>query len=68
MSDRAFSLPRLGGNSAVVLFIVTLVAFVVESQLTQVSLLFCLSVSPLTSLSIKHVQSTLNFRKPFLLL
>jgi len=35
MSDRALSLPRLGGKSAVVLFIVTLIGFVVESQLTQ---------------------------------
>jgi hypothetical protein len=44
-SERALSLPHLGGKSAVILFITTLIAFVVESQLTQVSLLFCLSIS-----------------------
>ncbi|KAH9964298.1 hypothetical protein BC827DRAFT_68977 [Russula dissimulans] len=34
-SERALSLPHLGGKSAVILFITTLIAFVVESQLTQ---------------------------------
>ncbi|KAI0257110.1 hypothetical protein BJV78DRAFT_11161 [Lactifluus subvellereus] len=34
-AEQSFSLPRLGGKSAVVLFIVVLIAFVVESQLTQ---------------------------------
>ncbi|KAI0296165.1 hypothetical protein BC826DRAFT_1005631 [Russula brevipes] len=33
--ERLLSLPRLGGNSVLVLFVVTLIAFVVESQLTQ---------------------------------
>jgi hypothetical protein len=33
-------LPRLGGNLAVIFFVLILVAFVVESQLTQVRALF----------------------------
>ena len=38
--DRSFALPRLGGKSAVIIFILTLVAFVVESQLAQVRTYF----------------------------
>ncbi|KAH9065720.1 hypothetical protein EDB87DRAFT_1555120 [Lactarius vividus] len=33
--DRSFALPRLGGKSALIIFILTLVAFVLESQLAQ---------------------------------
>jgi hypothetical protein len=40
MSLQSLSLPRLGGNLAVILFVLTLIAFVVESQLTQVRALF----------------------------
>jgi hypothetical protein len=36
----SLSLPRLGGNFAVFLFVLTLIAFVAESQLTQVRALF----------------------------
>jgi hypothetical protein len=43
------SLPRLGGNSTLVLFVVTLIAFVVESQLAQVRVLF-----PHVDFSISH--------------
>lgn len=38
--DRSFALPQLGGKSAVIIFILTLVAFVVESQLAQVRTYF----------------------------
>ncbi|KAI0308234.1 hypothetical protein B0F90DRAFT_138893 [Multifurca ochricompacta] len=33
--ERLLSLPRLGGKSTVIIFVLTLIAFVVESQLTQ---------------------------------
>ena len=36
LPDRSFALPRLGGNSAVIIFVLTLIAFVLESQLAQV--------------------------------
>jgi len=35
-SERLLSSPHLGGKSAVILFVVSIIAFVVESQLTQV--------------------------------
>ena len=38
--EQSLSLPRLGGNLTVVLFVLTLIGFVVESQLTQVRALF----------------------------
>ncbi len=38
--DRSFALPRLGGKSAVIIFVLTLVAFVLESQLAQVRTYF----------------------------
>ena len=36
--DQKLDIPYLGGGTAAALFVVTLVAFVAESQLTQVSL------------------------------
>jgi len=36
--DQKLDIPYLGGTTAAALFVVTLVAFVAESQLTQVSL------------------------------
>ena len=38
--DHSLALPRLGGKSAVIIFILTLIGFVLESQLTQVRAYF----------------------------
>jgi hypothetical protein len=40
LTERLPSLPQTGGKTAIVLFILTLIAFVVESQLTQVRVSF----------------------------
>lgn len=71
MADRhdIITLPRLGGKLAVVLFVFTLLAFVAESQLTQVSN----SLLPLPNTSLiliphQYVQTTLGYRQPFFIL
>lgn len=62
-----FDAPHLGGFAAIVLFVAILVAFVVQSALTQVcSIVICLG-RPLMR-CIQHVQVSLGFRQPFLLL
>ena len=39
MPEWSLSAPHLGGKSVIILFVLTLIAFVVESQLTQVCFL-----------------------------
>ena len=74
LTERFPSLPQTGGKTAIVLFILTLIAFVVESQLTQVRVSFYSSFKRFLhltfSLSIKkkYVQSTLHYRQPFFIL
>ena len=58
---------HVGGKAAVVLFALSLVGFVTESQLTQVSaddLAPCL----LGLTVIQYVQTTLEYRQPYLIL
>jgi hypothetical protein len=59
--------PALGGKWAVVVFIFTLLAFVVETQLTQVRFESIRKESNIISW-IQYVQTTLNFRQPFFML
>ena len=60
--------PRLGGKSALLVFILVLAAYVVESQLTQVSSVpeIRLDVHGLTLR--QYVQATLKYRQPYFLM
>ena len=66
-NTEAFATPSLGGRLAVVVFICTLLAFVGESQLTQVSVEMFDAVHILLT-SPKYVQSNLGYRQPFFIL
>lgn len=59
------SLPRLGGKSAMGLFVAVLLAFVVETQLTQVSVIIewfgaCIQVSCSTSRLPLNINSLIS--------
>ena len=59
--------PHLGGLTAIALFVAILVAFVVQSAITQVCrIAICLGMTLMKC--IKHVQVSLGFRQPFFLL
>jgi hypothetical protein len=62
------SLTRLGGKYPAIIFIIVLIAFVAESQLTQVCYHSSFYSLPLSHSLHKYVQSTLHFRQPFFLL
>ena len=59
--------PHLGGFTAIGLFVAILVAGVVQSALTQVCIIVISFGMPLMR-CIQHVQVSLGFRQPFLLL
>ena len=68
-TERSPSLPHTGGKTAIVIFILTLIAFVVESQLTQVrvssySSLFSIS-PPLHSLKKSMYKARFNIANRF---
>jgi hypothetical protein len=67
MPDSRDAAPALGSTSAVLIFVLTLIAFVVESELTQVSG-GTLGAFLVADVSLQHVQTTLDYRHPFFLL
>lgn len=67
-SPQSLGTPHIGGKLAFVIFVLTLLAFVIESQLTQVALLFCLLQFTLNLVSVQYVQTTLGYRQPFFIL
>ena len=67
-SPQSLETPHIGGKLAFVIFVLTLLAFVIESQLTQVALLFCLLQFTLNPVSVQYVQTTLGYRQPFFIL
>ena len=59
--------PHLGGLTAIALFVAILVAFVVQSAITQVCrIVIWFDITLIRC--IKHVQVSLGFRQPFFLL
>jgi len=61
---------QLGGQIAVLIFIVTLLAFVTETQFTQVLAILPPPPPSIYALlsSIQYVQTSLGFRQPYFLL
>ena len=59
---------RLGGKSALLVFILVLVAFVVESQLTQVSPTQRFGSVTHNLIPRQYVQGTLKYRQPYFLM
>ena len=60
--------PRLGGKSAFLVFILVLAAYVVESQLTQVSSGREISSDVHNLILRQYVQATLKYRQPYFLM
>lgn len=60
---------RLGGRSALLVFVLVLASYVVESQLAQVSSVQCIE-SDIYNLILRrqYVQATLQYRQPYFLL
>ena len=69
-TPESLAAPHVHGRLAVILFAFTLIAFVVESQLTQVSpARNCYQTALVfTWLFQQYVQTTLGYRQPFFIL
>jgi hypothetical protein len=60
--------PSSGGKWAIVLFVIALLAFVTESELSQVPSRLSVKLYGFSKLFLQYVQTTLEFRHPFFLL
>jgi len=60
--------PRLGGKSAIFVFVLVLTAYVVESQLAQVSSARRVGSDVQMLTPRQYVQATLKYRQPYFLL
>jgi hypothetical protein len=66
-SDSNVAHPQVGGKAAVFLFIITLLSFVSETQLTQVLVTLRVDVSAYLT-SRQYVQTSLGYRQPYFIL
>jgi hypothetical protein len=64
MSDSS----RLGGKSAILVFVLVLAAGVIESQLTQVSSVRGIGSDVHNLILPQHAQATLKYRQPYFLM